>query len=218
MNSKRNQILLGVIIFAIGLLTFLFPGGSFLYNFRSVIFIAAGLAFLLLYKTKKHGWSLIFGSYLTFTGVAWLLSPIIGTKAVLSFIGSMFFIVPAIVFLVLYFDKNKRELLVPASLMLWFGIFLCAKDFPGLRDLNSIGLFLICFGASFLTMFVLGKSRIGRWALITGAVLALIGLISVIAGLGPFGIAGMIFSNLGRILAVLLIAASIFIIIKAAKK
>jgi len=213
MNSKRNQILLGIIILIIGLAALFLPRGARIFNMGSLVFISVGMALLLLYKTKKRSWALIFGGYLTFTGVAWLLSPIIGHRAVLNIIGAMFFLIPSIAFFILYFDKNKKKFLVPASMMFWFGVFLCLKDIPVFLRISTFGMLLVFMGAAFLTIYLIGKASSKR-TLYVGCGIFAIGLIRVISST----LFALAFGGVGRLLAISLVIISAVIIVRAVKK
>ena len=172
MNFKKNKLLLGIIILIIGTVALL--GGTPIFKgIGYFVTLFAGLAFLLLYKTKRKLWSLFIGGFLTYIGTVHIITPLIGRRLANNMFGAMFFLVPAIAFFVLYLYKNKRGLIVPAAVMLWFGIFLCIKDTPVFNWFNTSGLFFLCMGASFFMIYIMG--RFGKWSVITGITLSMFG-------------------------------------------
>jgi len=143
MISKRNQILFGVILLILGITTLW--KDVFVINYKQmlpfVLLFVGGFAFLLLYRTKRKNWALFIGSHLVYIAV---LTVKIGKFSFFSLMfPSMFFIVPGIVLLVLYFDKNKHRLLIPGSLLLFFGVWLIIARSPLSGFTAQIGSLLI---------------------------------------------------------------------------
>ncbi len=210
MDSKKNMVLLGLIVVLIGLL-------SILINFTSIsiidlMLIAGGSALLLLYRTKRKSWSLIFGGYLAYFGFSQVLNNLTnGFFSEYLFI-AMFFIVPALIFFTLYFDKNKKGLLIPASLLFWLGLYLMLRDirflfFPGLN-------FFLYMGAAFFTIFMFAKNYMGKWPLYASVTLTGIGVLNIFKNL-TLGIFSPGFRIMGSVIITII---GVIIIIRAVIK
>ncbi len=175
MDNRKNQMLIGIIICIIGVFAIFVNIAPF--SLFDVLITAAGGACLLLYVTKKMSFSLIIGAYLTYFGAVRILDGMFGGALSVNGFVAMFFIVPSAVFFVLYFDKNKRGLLFPASILLYMGVYLMLKDFLFFPYMSG-GFFLICMAFSFLTVYFIGKGAHGRWSLQLGLVLLVLGGLS----------------------------------------
>lgn len=159
------------------------------FNFGMLMILVTGFALLLLYHQKKAVWALFAGGYLTFIGLIQFLAWV-GLGLKMHTLSGMFFIVPGIIFMSLYFDKNKRGLLIPSCLLLWFGAYLILTGaFPfGMR--SSFGILVICLGCSFCTAYAIGKSFLSRWVrnlgifLIAAGGLLFSGFIRIVGGIG----------------------------------
>lgn len=212
MPSKPNTLIIGAALFLLGILSLFWPGISF--GLTSVTFLGAGLALLLLYRTKRKIWSLAAGVLLSYIGVMNFLKPYLGNFFSLNMLSAMFFIVPAIIFLVLFYDRNKRNLLLPACLMLWFGVFILLKDLY-MFERNMPALFFACIGLAFLTLYILGRDIFGKWPVFGAAAMGIIWLFTMVWGRGYVG---SFFDLLPRIASAALIAVSIIIIVSAIRK
>jgi len=207
MSFKSNQVLIGVIILLIGV--FALFQNYFQLSYGNISLIIIGGAFLLLYRTKRKSWPLILGVPLAYIGVSGVLSrvfPFHNTAA-------MFFIIPSIIFLILYYDKNKQGLLLPGMVLLWFGIFLILKDFSFIKYL-PFALLPVCIGAAFVIAYTIGRVFMNRWALYAGVVLLLVGSLSKL-NLKP-DVAFI--QRVPAFLSAALICAGIFVIIRAVMK
>lgn len=169
MNRKSNQVLLGIILLLAGILT-LFQN-IFNINYGNLGMLICGLALMLLYFTKRTTWSLILGTYFSYAGL--LSIEILGFSLRGIASAGMFFIVPGIIFLVLFYHKNRRGLLIPGCVLLWFGIFTVIKH---ILPMSSGTLLLICIGIAFLMAYNLEKGFIGKWALYLGTGLLVMGV------------------------------------------
>jgi hypothetical protein len=175
------------------------------------VFSVCGFAFLLLYRTKRKSWSLILGANLVY--IALITLPLGSFSLAAHLFPPMFFIVPSFIFLVLYFDKGKRGLLLPGSFFLAIGIFVFLMTIDFFKPAYGI-LFFALLGSAFVFARIAGKSFIGRWA----------EFLCVIC----FSIAIMQLLNLPRLDfilryvpqagSVLIIVASIVIILRAIRK
>jgi len=211
MNTRKNQLLLGVIIMLIGLIALFRPTVSF--SFGAVMFSVCGLAFLLLYHTKRKSWSLVLGGYLTYIGLMGFLQPHIKLNETLNIVGTMFFIVPALIFLILYYDKDKRGLLLPAMLMLCFGVFLFAKELALFAGSGGL-LFMLCMGAAFVLTYLLGRGYSRRFVLVFGCIMMAAGVLLF----GGFAILRAMLANKPQLFAVLLILAAVAIMVRALRR
>jgi len=211
MGSRSNQLLLGIIILLIGLLALFRP--TFSFSVSAMMFTICGLAFLLLYRTKRKSWSLVLGGYLAYIGIMGFVQPYVRFNEAINIIGTLFFIVPSILFLVLYYDKDKRGLLMPSMLMLCFGVFLFTKDLDIFRA-HGMLLFLLCMGAAFVLTFLLGRGYSRRFTLFFGGSVMAVGLIFG----GGLSILRAMLTNMPQLLAILVILGSAFIIIHALRR
>ena len=211
MGSRSNQLLLGIIILLIGLFALFRP--TFSFSLSAIMFTLCGLAFLLLYRTKRKSWSLVLGGYLTYIGIMNFLQPYVQFNQALNIVGTLFFIVPSILFLVLYYDKGKRGLLMPAMLMLCFGVFLFTKDLAIFKA-HSVMLFFLCMGMSFVLTFLLGRGYTQRFVLLIGLGLMAFGFL-LFGGLSGLG---AMFANMPQLLAILIILGSAAIIVHALRR
>jgi len=211
MSSRSNQLLLGIIIMLIGLFLLFRP--SFSFSISAVMFTISGLAFLLLYRTKRQSLSLVFGGYLTYVGLMGFMQPYMHLRETFNVVAAMFFIVPALIFLVLYYDKGKRGLLLPSMLMLGFGIFLFSKGLTIFSQQKGL-LFMVCMGLALVLTFLLGRGYTKRLVLILGCVMIVCGF----TFFGGLSAAQTLYSNLPQALALGLILVSIIIIIRALRR
>ena len=201
---KPNQILIGIIVVLIGAYSLLRYYVAF--NSGMLMILVTGLALLLLYRQKKAVWALFAGGYLTSVGLILILAWAgFGLRAQ-TFAG-MFFFVPGIIFMVLYFDKNKRGLLIPSCLMIWIGACFILMSAISLGVRATSGVLVMCIGCGFYSAYVIGRSYLSRWLRNLGVVLFLTG--------------GLMFSGLFtlvgravRIVPYVLIAVGLLIIIK----
>ena len=210
MDSKKNMVLLGLIVALIGVLS-IFINLTGVTVFDLMLF-AAGAALLLLYRTKRKSWSLILGGYLAYFGFSQVLNNL--TRGFFSeplFI-AMFFIVPALIFFVLYFDKNKRGLLIPASLLFWLGLHFILRDIRIPFALFSN--FYLYMAAAFFTIFMFAKNYMGKWPLYTSIVLLVIGAFEVIISVSD----NLLFTNYGILGPVAVVLAGVVIVITALLK
>jgi hypothetical protein len=211
MNSRNNQVLLGIIILLLGVFSL---AQSFLnINYGAISLMVIGFALIMLYKTKRKSWSLIVGVYLVYFGIISFLN-MFGLESVTSILtGSVFFLVPGTIFMILFFDKGKEGLLIPASLLLWFGVYV----FIGSFDFNNLafpGLFFACMSMAFFTIYFLGKNIKRKWAFYLGFILLGIGAFRIMGFLSNTAFVG----SVGRFLPALLIILGLIIIFKKTKK
>jgi hypothetical protein len=121
MDSRKDQAALGLIILLIGV--FIFMNGFFEFDFGNLSLIAAGFAFLLLFRTKRKSWSLLMGGYLLYFGVSSaFIDSTTGaavTERMFTFVtSSLLLLVTGVIMLILFYEKNKRGLLLPGALLI----------------------------------------------------------------------------------------------------
>ena len=116
----------------------------------------------------------------------------------------------AVIFLILFFDKNKNGLLVPGMLLLWFGIFLIVSSHPFSSAL-PFSVLPACIGAAFISSYLLGTSFLNKWTLYAGVILLFVSA-AVKFGLRPE--AAMI-RRLPAVISAAVIIAGLIIIIRA---
>lgn len=211
MGNRSNKVLIGVIVLLIGFISLV--QNSMGMNYAAIAVAGAGLAFLLLYKTKRKIWSLLLGLYMSCVGVFGLLSPFVPPYVMARLVASMCFFVPGVIFIVLFYQKSKAAFLVTGSLLSWIGVFIALASLPVFKQTGP-GLFLICAGFGFFMMFLFGKDLLGKFPKYVGLILCLVGLISM-SGLFP----GMgLLRRLRTFGSVILMGVSIYIIAKAIRK
>ncbi|MDR3091858.1 MAG: hypothetical protein LBU36_06685 [Clostridiales bacterium] len=225
MESKTNKIIAGVILLLIGLMSMSLPGGGlngrlawtglpYAHFMTTIFFLCGGFGFLLMYKNKRKNWSLGVGVYMVYMAV--LAFPNLGfglaylRRAVAD---ASFFIAPGVIFLILYFDKAKRRLLLPGCLLTCFG---AGRLLVGLttRGLDEMGVVLLSLGIGFLTAHSIG--RLKRGVQLAGYILTALGGFYVASGI--VGRARWLISGLPQIGASALIAVGGLLILGAFSK
>ncbi len=155
MGKKEKGIRIGIILIIFGILFAIKK--YFNFGFGSMIWFVLGLAFFVLYKNKGKKWALVPSGYFVYFWLSKILNGF-GINIFLLTAG-MFFIVPGIVFVILFFD-NKKDIFRKCSC-----IFLSAGIFIILNKLLSISLLcliLFCAGFGFILSSVLKKLKNDR--------------------------------------------------------
>lgn len=202
MEAKSNKLLIGIILIILGIY---FVANSY-FNFRmgeTVLFVLGG-ALLLLYHTKRKVWALISGVMIY---TVWIFKTFPHLSG--NIFAAAIFLIPGIIFMILYFSKYRNSFLVTGSIFTWFGIFMVLGAVPGLR-ISTGALFFICMGLSFFTMYLLNRYSMGKWTLILSIILIFLGISTYIGS--PFRI---VFNIIPSVVPIILIAVGIIIIIKA---
>lgn len=210
MNSKSNKMLFGIIILLLGIFSLI--QNEFGFSLTDLTILAGGFAFILLFKTKGKTWALIPGAFLSYLGIIGILDKLLPRYFMSNFIGAMFFIVPGIIFLVLFFSRSKSGLLIPASILIWLGIFVIIARMPFFVRTGSM--FICCFGMSLITMYLLGKHFIKKLILYIGVGFVAFGVFS------NFGIDVSFprYSEISKFFGIAMILSSILIIFSAFKR
>jgi len=141
-----------------------------------LIIILCGLALLLVYKMKRKTMPLILGVYMAYLGVVILA----GNGLANSLFISMFFIVPGIIFMVLFFDKNKYKLLLPGMVLICFGLFLLVRGLPIISLLSTVSLLALFMAMPFFAAHCLSRGYIGKWVTVVGWGLIVVGIVTAI--------------------------------------
>lgn len=208
MNEKKNQALIGIIIVVLGIYSLLSQWIDLPFiRMRNlpVLFVASAL--LLLYYTKRKNWALITGMTIGFFGILGVFPR--GYFSVGRFIAPMVFIMPGLIFMALYFANRIIGFLIPGSILIWFGIFIGLISTGIANGMMVPAVFFGSIGAAFITMYILGYSRIGKWPLIPGGILLAFGFMFFM------GVSvGWIIRFAPRILPIALIIIGLFIALK----
>ncbi len=200
MQSKSNKFLLGLIFVLLG--SFFILKEYFSFKTSDTILFILGGALLLLYRTKRKVWSLVFG-IIMFTLWIFRVFPNLGGNLLLSSI----FMIPGVIFMVLYFSKHINAFLITGSIFVWFAIFIFLIFFNGIHG----EMFFICMGMSFFTMYLINRNEMGKWPLFPATILIVFGIL-LYNGKSPFG---FIFKTIPSITPILLIIIGLIIIVKA---
>ena len=163
MNSKGEQIVIGLIVLFCGV--FIAANGSFGFDLGAVSLLALGLGFILMYRTKRKNWALVLGVYLAYFGLSFSVIETFpesnsGLHLVETLTGSLFFAVTGLMFVVLFYDKNKRGLLIPGVLLVGSGInsflnHICSADLLWAK--------LLIYSVCFYIIYRLGSYFLSRW-------------------------------------------------------
>ena len=211
MNRRNNLILIGIILLLVGVVSVM--QGLFHFHYRDITVTAAGLAFLLLYRTKRQSWSLLLGMYLFCFGLIGMVGQAVPQSLSLRLVAAMFFVAPGLIFLILYRHKGTRGLLIPACILLWFGAFLLLSGLPGLSRF-LVPLFLASIGGAFLTAYGVGRNFMGRYSLYFGVAFlaaAVLFLGGMLPGMGAL-------RHLPQLGGLFLVAASVAVVVIALKR
>ncbi|HOQ16091.1 MAG TPA: hypothetical protein PLL17_08485 [Defluviitaleaceae bacterium] len=211
MSNRKNQILVGLIIVAMGLFTLFGQWISIPFirkNNLFGLFIATTL--LLLYCTKKKTWALVAGMFIGFFSVLGIFPNVNFNTA--TFIAPMVFILPGFIFIILYYSKYNIGFLIPGSILMWFGIFIFLVTSGLMRGMMIPVAWFGSLGAAFLSMYLLGRHKIGKWPLIPGGILLGMAFL-LFAGASL----GFIFRLGPKLIPVTLIIIGLFIVIKSRK-
>lgn len=174
MNEKKNQILIGIILVVVGLYSLIAQWIHLPFiRMRNLPVLFVATALLLLYYTKRQTWALVVGMTLGFFGILGVFPS--GYFNAGTFIAPMVFIIPGLIFMTLYFSKKIIGFLIPGSILLWFGIFIGLILTGMARGMMVPAVFFGSLGAAFITMYILGYPRIGKWPLIPGGILLAFG-------------------------------------------
>lgn len=171
MGSKSNKILVCLILLLVGVLYLI---QQYL-NISSIIFLAVGVALLLLYKNKHVVWALIPSIYLLYLFVVEMLSKMGLNTGII--IAAMFFIVPGIIFFICFVDKKRNLFITPACSFLFLGVYILISELTSISRLN---LFLCCMGISFILEYILSKGKFKKTRLYLGIIFSCISILSLI--------------------------------------
>jgi hypothetical protein len=185
MNLKNNKVLIALLIIICGAVIYApLP----MFNIGSFIILFCGLALLFVYMTKQKTIPLILGGYMTYLGVMQVTRMFVRVSIIESLFSAMFFLVPGIIFLILFFEKGKRFLVYPAIFLIYIGIFVFLRDLPVIRLAGLAPMMLLAVSLSFFTVYAVNREHTGyykdsgMWAMYLGGVfLAAAALFFVVA-------------------------------------
>jgi hypothetical protein len=210
MNSKRNQIALGVILFLVGISL---VTRNFSADMSPVALLMAGAALLLLFIMKRKNWALFTGAYVSWFASMELFDGFARfVNASVSLWYPTFFIVTALVFFSLFLLKRRTKLIIPSSILFWIGVYGVADEINFFSD--SLLSPLVCAGLSFITAFLLGRGFVRRWALYAGVGVVSVG-IAMSFGWNSLGIWGTGVAVAKIFASLFLIGLSVVIILNA---
>ena len=181
MDSKMEQIVIGLIVLLFGF--FVAANVSFGFDWGALSFLALGMGFILMYKTKRKNWALVLGVYLAYFGLTFSViesfpqNGTSGTRLFETLAGSLFFAVTGLMFMVLFYDKNKRGLLIPGALLIGAGV----NNFLGhvfVTDL--LWAELMVYSACFYIIYRLGSYFLRKWPKYMSIFLVLAALLRVL--------------------------------------
>lgn len=147
---QNKKIWMGIILIIIGMLFIIKK--YFNFSFSAMIWLILGLSFFVLYKNKGKKWALIPSGYFFYLGIILILNAF-GINTFLLTVDS-FFIVPGIVFIILFFDKKNILFLRCACVFLSIGIFIILNR---ILKIPLIGIVCICAGFCFVLSSVFKK-------------------------------------------------------------
>jgi hypothetical protein len=124
----------------------------------SFVILFGGLALLLVYRTKKRALPLIAGAYLTYIGIMNITRMFATIRILDSLFGAMFFVVPGLIFLVLYIERDARWMLTPAVVLTVTGLFVFVANLFSLGLRQMLGAALIA-GGIYLVYKIIFKNR-----------------------------------------------------------
>lgn len=148
-------------------------------SFLSLTLLGAGAAFLLLYNSKKKGWSLVLGMYLVYIGLMSASGGVLPEYARRTAMIAMFFIIPGLLFLTQYVKKRRARLLYPASFLIWAGVYSVFSSFPFVGSMIP-SLFFACLGGSFITIYFLSEYALGKANFYAGVIFIAIAVLQII--------------------------------------
>ena len=180
MNSRIEQIVIGIIVLLVGV--FIVMGGNLSFDLGGITLIAIGVGFMLMYRTKRKSWALVLGAYLAYLGVTasmgHVLPRISFSGRIGDFLGdNLLLITTGLVCMALFYDKNKRGLLIPGVIILG----LCTNSF--VRDVINIHyswLTLLIYAGCFHIMYRLGNYFLGSWPKLVAIVFFILAVIRLV--------------------------------------
>ncbi|NLJ88858.1 MAG: hypothetical protein GX327_08850 [Epulopiscium sp.] len=212
MSNRKNQVLIGIIIVVIGLFAFISEWINIPFIRKDNLFaLFVATALLLLYYTKKKPWALVVGMIIGFFGVLGIFPSLYFNTG--TFIAPMIFIMPGIIFFILYYSKNNIGFLIPGSILIWFGIFIFLVVSGLTRGIMIPTVFFGSLGAAFLSIYIFGRHKTGKWPLIPGGILLGLGFL-IFAGVSV----GFIFGLGPKLIPVTLIIVGLLIVVSNSKK
>ncbi|MDR0958327.1 MAG: hypothetical protein LBM16_03860 [Clostridiales bacterium] len=182
MNQRRNQILFGLLILALGV--FGFVGKSYTNTFSRFLNFAAlgaGMAMIWLYFNKRKTWALIIGVIITHFSVSNIISNLVGNFFNIDSIGAAFFIITGVIFFIISVSAYNEKILLPGCILIFIGLVVEFRFAPIIKNID--GLPIIAFGLSFIASCLFSKLRFGsfnRNQIFLGSIFIILGVISAL--------------------------------------
>ncbi len=211
MVSKPNQILIGIIIILLGIFALIQNVIRINYIFLAVT--VCGFALLLLYKTKRKSWSLFFGCYMFIFGFYGILSNLKFIEPSGFLFAGLLFLIPGLVFIILYYSKNKRGLLLPASFLIWFGLYIMSFSIHLFQSISG-GMFFVYIGMSFISVYLIEKHFLSKFTLYFGTLFIGLGVLILVGFSGGISV----ILNTPKMLSGIIIVIGVLTILKALRK
>jgi hypothetical protein len=176
MNNKYNKLsailLIATVVIFIPFMMWLRP-----FNGSNFLLIALGVTFLLLFWTKRSSAALAAGVYSLLFGIRGLISARLPENISGSLFAVIIWLAPAIIFISLYFRKNKLNLLLPSMLFFGLALFtLLDSAFALDASVRGFTLFFLTMGGAFAGTYIIRRPDSKRTHLYIGAALILLGL------------------------------------------
>lgn len=160
MNSRKSQILLGILLSIFGISIILIK--AFQIRFDYSLGMMLGIALIFLYLTKKKNWALILGSFLFISRSIDLLQEYFHWSENLC--GGFSFLVLGVALLWIS-EKGERVIYFTLGcFVIWAGIYFLLTGIPFFMSIAG-ALFFLCFGLGYMTIYLLGKGKYGKWIL-----------------------------------------------------
>lgn len=150
MSNKIKGLWLGLYFILIGALFIVRQYFDFSYS--AMLWFILSLACFFVYKNSNLKWPLVPCTYFIYFGAAVILKELgIDTFLLTT---CMFFVVPGIVFLILFFDRKNNKYLTYSSFFLCIGAFIILNR---LTVISLWGIAFICIGLGIIIIAALKK-------------------------------------------------------------
>ncbi|WP_058486126.1 hypothetical protein [Defluviitalea phaphyphila] len=210
MNNKKLKILIGFILVFAGLYSLMYQFIELpIINIENLTMLILSGAFLILYYKKNKIWALIIGIILGFFSIVNLIK----VDYLFTVFMPSIIIIAGLILIKIYYSKKNIEYLIFGSILFWFGIFVTLVLNKVIKMNNIPDVFFVSIGMVFITMYVLGRPIIEKWALLLGIVFIILGVILFVGISLDF-----IFIYLPIIIPIILVLVGIFIILYNSRK
>lgn len=164
-GKSNSGLLLGIVIIILGIQLLL--KNVFNLDFGKLSALICGGALILLYVNKKKVWALVLGIVLVVISSQDILRQFSFFNNTVA--ASLIFLIPGIIFFVLYSKNKSSGFLITSSFLIWLGIGYLLSGIGLSRQLGNI--FFGCSGFAFVTIYFFGKEELGKWPIVTGCII-----------------------------------------------